>query len=199
MRKKALFEIKDWIVSVLCPYCGSAQPSPNYPQSRGWDMKDVRSVGSAAEVNCSRCRRSFPLPAQLFSMIVEETAVRQHMVERVVPRTCRQREILKYIEGFMERNGYQPSYTQIAMRFSLRSKATIAKHVAALERRGLLARRHVGGHFYITLTNGNAEARTVLRERLMAVLDQNFEQAGVRITTRRYNKILTDLGFTLEA
>ena len=42
------------------------------------------------------------------------------------------------------------------------------------------------------------EIRVVSRRRLMAVLDSNFEEAGVRITVRRYNQILTDLGFHLE-
>ncbi len=57
------------------------------------------------------------------------------------PRTQRQKEILDYIVSFIERHGYEPSYTQIARYFGLSSKATIAKHVASLERRGLLSRR----------------------------------------------------------
>jgi hypothetical protein len=31
----------------------------------------------------------------------------------------------------------------------------------------------------------------------MTVLDRNFEQQGVRLTVRGYNKILTELGFRL--
>lgn len=57
------------------------------------------------------------------------------------PRTQRQKEILDYIVRFIERHGYEPSYAQIARYFGLSSKATIAKHVAALEERGLLSRR----------------------------------------------------------
>lgn len=60
------------------------------------------------------------------------------------PRTQRQREIFDYIVRFIERHGYEPSYTQIARHFGLSSKATIAKHVEALEKRGLLS-RHRGG------------------------------------------------------
>jgi len=56
------------------------------------------------------------------------------------PRTQRQREILDYITHFIERHGYEPSYAQIARHFNLSSKGTIAKHVEALEKRGLLAR-----------------------------------------------------------
>jgi repressor LexA len=63
------------------------------------------------------------------------------------PRTQRQKEILDYIARFIERHGYEPSYTQIARHFGISSKATIAKHIEALERRGLIARRRENGSF----------------------------------------------------
>jgi len=63
------------------------------------------------------------------------------------PRTQRQREILDYILRFIERHGYEPSYAQIARHFGISSKATIAKHIAALEKRGLVERRHTNGSF----------------------------------------------------
>ena len=55
-------------------------------------------------------------------------------------RKQRQKEILDYITRFIERHGYEPSYAQIARHFNLSSKGTIAKHVSALEKRGLLTR-----------------------------------------------------------
>ena len=67
------------------------------------------------------------------------------------PRTQRQKEILEYIARFIERHGYEPSYAQIARHFGVSSKATIAKHIAALERRGLLARRRVNGAFGLSV------------------------------------------------
>ena len=63
------------------------------------------------------------------------------------PRTQRQKEILDYIQRFIERHGYEPSYSQIARHFGVSSKATIAKHIAALESRGLLSRRSEDGTF----------------------------------------------------
>jgi repressor LexA len=63
------------------------------------------------------------------------------------PRTQRQKEILDYITHFIERHGYEPSYAQIARHFGVSSKATIAKHIAALESRGLLSRRNEDGSF----------------------------------------------------
>ncbi len=65
----------------------------------------------------------------------------------MLPRTQRQKEILDYIRRFLERHGYEPSYAQIARNFGVKSRATIAKHVAALEKRGLLTRKHEDGSF----------------------------------------------------
>lgn len=62
-------------------------------------------------------------------------------------RTRRQKEVLDYITRFIERHGYEPSYAQIARHFNISSKATIAKHIAALERQGLLSRHHADGSF----------------------------------------------------
>ena len=67
------------------------------------------------------------------------------------PRTQRQKEILDYITRFIERQGYEPSYAQIARHFGVSSKATIAKHIAALERRGLISRRGDDGAFNLAV------------------------------------------------
>ena len=67
------------------------------------------------------------------------------------PRTQRQKEILDYIQRFIERHGYEPSYSQIARHFGVSSKATIAKHIAALESRGLLSRRSEDGIFNLAV------------------------------------------------
>lgn len=67
------------------------------------------------------------------------------------PRTQRQKEILDYITRFIERHGYEPSYAQIARHFGVSSKATIAKHIAALENRGLLSRRSEDGIFNLAV------------------------------------------------
>jgi repressor LexA len=69
----------------------------------------------------------------------------------MLPRTQRQKEILDYLTRFLERHGHEPSYAQIARHFGVKSRATIAKHVAALERRGLLTRTHEDGSFALTV------------------------------------------------
>src|SRR3954453_21827834 len=69
----------------------------------------------------------------------------------MLPRTQRQKEILDYITRFQERHGYIPSYAQITRQFGVKSRATIAKHIAALERRGLLVREHEDGSFALNV------------------------------------------------
>ena len=69
----------------------------------------------------------------------------------MLPRTQRQKDILDYITRFQERHGYIPSYAQIARQFGVKSRATIAKHIAALERRGLLLREHEDGSFALNV------------------------------------------------
>src|SRR5438132_5753098 len=82
------------------------------------------------------------LPGSFFiSSLVED------LKKVMLPRTQRQKEILDYITRFLERRGHGPSYTQIAQHFGVKSRATIAKHIAALEKRGLLERRHEDGSF----------------------------------------------------
>ncbi|HZB45779.1 MAG TPA: transcriptional repressor LexA [Pyrinomonadaceae bacterium] len=77
------------------------------------------------------------------------------------PRTQRQKEILEYITRFIERHGYEPSYAQIARHFRVSSKATIAKHISALERQGLLARRRADGAFGLSVQHEEVDLDAV--------------------------------------
>ena len=56
------------------------------------------------------------------------------------PLTKRQRQILDYLEQFIEENGYAPSYREIAAEFQLASISTVAEHIDALDRKGHLNR-----------------------------------------------------------
>ena len=76
----------------------------------------------------------------------------------MLPRTQRQKEILDYITRFLEQHCYEPSYAQIARHFGVKSRATIAKHIAALERRGLLSRQHEDGSFALSVKVDDAQA-----------------------------------------
>jgi repressor LexA len=54
--------------------------------------------------------------------------------------TRRQKEVLDFIAGFVERNGYSPSYEEIAQGMKLASLATVHKHIQALEGKHYLRR-----------------------------------------------------------
>jgi repressor LexA len=56
--------------------------------------------------------------------------------------TRRQKEVLDFISGFVQRNGYSPSFEEIAHGLELRSLATVHKHITNLQNKGLLARAH---------------------------------------------------------
>jgi repressor LexA len=56
--------------------------------------------------------------------------------------TQRQRRVIDYIAGFLEENGYSPSFQEIADGVGLNSIATVHKHIATLERKGFLKRGH---------------------------------------------------------
>lgn len=56
--------------------------------------------------------------------------------------TRRQKEVLDFISTFTQRNGYSPSYEEIARGLDLRSLATVHKHITNLHNKGLLQRAH---------------------------------------------------------
>jgi repressor LexA len=56
--------------------------------------------------------------------------------------TRRQREVLDFISNFVQRNEYSPSFEEIARGLSLKSLATVHKHITNLQKKGLLQRDH---------------------------------------------------------
>ncbi len=56
--------------------------------------------------------------------------------------TKRQKEVLDFISGFVQRNGYSPSFEEIARGLELKSLATVHKHITNLQNKGLLQRSH---------------------------------------------------------
>ena len=58
----------------------------------------------------------------------------------MMPLTKRQREILDYLNGFIQRHGYAPSLEEIGRKFSLSSLATVHKHLTNLQEKGFIKR-----------------------------------------------------------
>jgi repressor LexA len=58
----------------------------------------------------------------------------------VQPLTKRQREILDYLNEFIQQHGYAPSLEEIGRRFNLSSLATVHKHLTNLQDKGFIRR-----------------------------------------------------------
>src|ERR1700732_2204818 len=56
--------------------------------------------------------------------------------------TRRQKEVLDFLESFVTRKRYSPSFEEIARGLDLKSLATVHKHITNLEKKGLLDRVH---------------------------------------------------------
>jgi len=54
--------------------------------------------------------------------------------------TKRQKEVLDYLVGFLNKNGYSPSFEEIAHSMKLTSLATVHKHLSTLEKKGFIRR-----------------------------------------------------------
>ena len=56
------------------------------------------------------------------------------------PLTKRQREILDYLNEFIQQHGYAPSLEEVGKRFNLSSLATVHKHLTNLQEKGFIRR-----------------------------------------------------------
>jgi SOS-response transcriptional repressor LexA len=63
-----------------------------------------------------------------------------HTIKKVRP-TKKQKELLSYIEAFIQAHGYSPSYREIMKALDYTSVATVSLHVCNLVKRGHLVKR----------------------------------------------------------
>ena len=59
-----------------------------------------------------------------------------------MPLTKRQSEILGYLQGHINEQGYAPSFEEIAEHFGFQSLATVHEHLTNLERKGYIRRSY---------------------------------------------------------
>ena len=77
-----------------------------------------------------------------------------------MPLTKRQREILDYLQDFIQQHGYAPSLEEIGRRFGLSSLATVHKHLTNLQEKGFIKRAWNRSRS-VELVPTNAGGRTV--------------------------------------
>jgi repressor LexA len=56
--------------------------------------------------------------------------------------TRRQKEILDFVESFLDSNGYSPSFEEIAENFGYRSLATVHEHLSNLQAKGYIRKSY---------------------------------------------------------
>ena len=59
-----------------------------------------------------------------------------------MPLTKRQKQILDYIEGYLDEWGYAPNFEEIAHAFGYASLATVHEHLSNLERKGYIRKAY---------------------------------------------------------
>jgi repressor LexA len=59
-----------------------------------------------------------------------------------MPLTRRQKEILDYVQAFIQDQGYAPSFEEIAEAFGYSSLATVHEHLSNLERKGYIRKSY---------------------------------------------------------
>lgn len=89
----------------------------------------------------------------------------------------RQRQILEFIQQFVQSNGYAPTLKQIATALGVSSLATVHEHLTTLEAKGLLKRK-AGKTRAIQLVESDVD---FLSEKTMAVPILGFIRAGAPV------------------
>ena len=89
-----------------------------------------------------------------------------------MPLTKRQREILTYLDGYAGKNGYAPSFEEIAEHFNYNSLATVHEHLSNLEKKGYITHRKQGRAFIFLPVVDKTHAR---RSALKTLVNRFFE------------------------
>ncbi len=92
--------------------------------------------------------------------------------------TRRQKEVLDFITGFLERHGYSPSFEEIARGLSLKSLATVHKHITNLQTKGILQRGHNRSRSIDMLPQPRPQRPGSLRERVSDSLSGRLPLMG---------------------
>ena len=73
-------------------------------------------------------------------------------MNEIIQPTKKQKELLNYIEEFIEAHGYSPSYREIMTALNYSSVATVALHIGNLIKRGHLKKRDHSARSLIVVT-----------------------------------------------
>jgi repressor LexA len=66
----------------------------------------------------------------------------EKVMERMATLTKRQKQMVDYLDGYIEEHGYAPTLAEVGAYFGLSSLATVHKHLRNLENKGVIRRTH---------------------------------------------------------
>jgi len=99
----------------------------------------------------------------MVSMNEKQTSQTGPLGEPIVRPTKKQKELLAYIEAFINEHGYSPSYREIMNGLQYTSVATVALHVGNLIKRGHLRKRDHNARSLEVVTGSDTPAEVPLK------------------------------------
>lgn len=128
-----------------------------------------------------------PMPKATKSLRVEAEQL-------AVRPTKKQKELLDYIDAFINEHGYSPSYREIMNGLQYTSVATVALHVNSLIKRGHLRKRDHSARSLEVVKAGQAPAEAPLKTNgvkvgeekwLVAKVEQFFKEAETELSLQQ--------------
>lgn len=114
--------------------------------------------------------------------------------ELSVRPTKKQKELLDFIEAFIQEHGYSPSYREIMNGLQYTSVATVSLHVGNLIKRGHLRKRDHSARSLEVVTKGQIPVETPLKTNgvkageekwLVGKIEQHFKDAEEELTLQQ--------------
>lgn len=98
-----------------------------------------------------------------------------HLLTFLMKLTAQQQELLKYIEEYKQEKGTAPSQREIQKKFGFASRNAVPKHLAALEKKGLLHRS--AGLARSMVLSQRSEAPSFLQIPILGAIPAGYAQS----------------------
>lgn len=114
--------------------------------------------------------------------------------------TKRQKELLDYVDGFIQQHGYGPSYREIMNAIGYKSVSTVAIHIDGLIAKGYLRKRDRSARSLEVVTTqltGEVKSKgpTAAQEKwLVSAINQRFESYGRAPTQMTLDELYVLIG-----
>src|SRR5579863_9412951 len=104
-----------------------------------------------------------PLRFRRTFAIVVEADLQSARVPTMATLTKRQKQLVDYLENYINEHGYAPTLSEVGQYFGLSSLATVHKHLHNLESKGIIKRQHNHSRALEVAASEKHEAARALR------------------------------------